>query len=215
MVGLSRGPFGFTLGELRVGQLYVKCADVRVDFDDVAVLQQRDRAPDRRFRPDMADAEAAGGAGEPAVGDQGDLAAHALPGQRRRGREHLPHAGTAARPLIADHDDLTLFVGFLLNRLEGIFFAIEAAGRAGKFQTRHTRDFHDRTFWRKIPLQANHTAGDGDWLVGRPHHILVRIPYYAFEVFGDRAARDGKAIPVQVAIVEQRFHQKRYAANFK
>src|ERR1700743_3443738 len=129
MVGLSRGPFGFTLGELRVGQLYVKCADVSVDLDNVTVLQQGDRAADRRFRPDMADAEAAGGAGDPAVGEQGDLAAHALPGQRRRGREHLPHAGTAARPLIADHDDLTLAVGLLLDRLKRVLFAIETARR--------------------------------------------------------------------------------------
>jgi hypothetical protein len=66
-----------------------------VDLDDVAVLQQRDRAADRRLRPDMADAEAAGRAGEAAVGDQRDLAAHALAVERRRGRQHLAHAGAA------------------------------------------------------------------------------------------------------------------------
>ena len=43
----------------------------------------------------------------------------------------------------------------------------------------------------------------------------MRIPFHAFEVFGDRPARDGNAISVQVAIVEQRLHQKRYAANFE
>jgi hypothetical protein len=80
MVGLARLPFGLTLSELRVGQLYVKCPDIGVDLDDIAVPQQRDRAANRGFRSDMADAEPAGGAGEPAVGDQGDLAAHALPG---------------------------------------------------------------------------------------------------------------------------------------
>src|SRR5260370_19986338 len=126
MLGLARLPFGFAFGQLRVGQLYVKCPGVSVDFDDIAVAQQRDRPADRCFGPDMADAEAAGGTGEPAVGNQRDLAAHALPGQRRRGREHFAHAGTPARPLIADHDDLALLVGSLLDRLEAIPLPTEA-----------------------------------------------------------------------------------------
>src|SRR6478609_878949 len=185
MISLSGLPFGLTFSELGVGQLYVKSPDVGVDLDDVTILQQ------------------------------GDRAAHALTGQRRCGGEHFPHAGTAARSLIADHDHLALLVGLLLDRLEGVFFAIEAAGRTGKFQLRHARDLHDRALRRKITLQADHTASDGDRLVGGPHHILVRIPFHALEVFGDRTARDGQAIPVQVAIVEQRLHQQRNAANFK
>src|SRR6201986_2071962 len=104
MIGLSWLPFGLTFGQLRVGQLYVKCSHDGVDLDDVAVLQQRDRAADRRLRPDMADAEAARRAGEASVGNQCDFTAHPLPGQGRGGREHFPHAGTAARALIADHD---------------------------------------------------------------------------------------------------------------
>src|SRR5258705_9037368 len=110
MVGLARLPFGSALSQLRIGQLYVKCPDVGVDLDDVAVAQQRDRAADRRFRPDMADAEAARRAGEAAVGDQRDLAAGALAIERRRGRQHLAHAGPAARPLVADDEDVALLV---------------------------------------------------------------------------------------------------------
>ena len=89
--------------------------------------------------------------------------------------------------------------------------AVETAGRTGKFQIRHTRVLRDRALRHKIPLQAD----DGDRLVGGPHHILVRVPLHALEVSGDRAARRGQAIPAQVAIIEQRLHQKRYAANFK
>src|SRR5437763_582450 len=81
--------------ELGVGPPHVKSSDIGVDLDDVTILQQGDRAADGRLRPVMADTEAAGGARKPAVGDQGDLAAHPLPGQRRRGREYLPHAGAA------------------------------------------------------------------------------------------------------------------------
>ena len=99
--------------------------------------------------------------------------------------------GPPLRALVADHDDLAFLVGALLDRLEGVLFAVEAAGRTGELQVRHARDFHDRAFWREIALQTDHTAGDGDRLVGRPHHVLVRIPFHAFEVFGDRPAGDG------------------------
>src|SRR5258705_1919235 len=49
-----------------------------IDADDVAVLDEADRAADRRLRPDMADAESAGRAAEAAIGDQRHLVAHAL-----------------------------------------------------------------------------------------------------------------------------------------
>src|SRR5215471_18465406 len=132
MVGLARPPFGLAPGQLCVSQFYVKCTCGRVDLDDVAVPQQSDRPADCRLRPDMADAEAAGCAREPAVGDQGNLAAHALPGQRRRGLQHLPHAGPATRPLVADDDNLTFPVGPPLDGLEGVLLAIEAACRPGE-----------------------------------------------------------------------------------
>src|SRR5882762_1854806 len=98
MVSLPRLPFGLAFIELGVGQLYVKSPDDRVDFDDIAVAEQRDRPAYGRFRSDMADAEPAGRPGKPAVGDQRDLAAHALPGQRRRGREHLRMPGPPRGP---------------------------------------------------------------------------------------------------------------------
>src|ERR1700730_3156243 len=215
MLCLARRPFVFTSRQLGGAQFYVKSSTDGVDFDDIPIPEQPDRPADGGFRPDMADAEAAGGTGKPAIGDQRDLAAHALPGQGCRGRKHFPHAGTAPRSLVADDDDLTLAVGFLLDRLERILFAVEAAGWTGKSEVRHARDFHDGSLWREITLQANAPAGGGDRLVGRPHHILVRIPFHAFEVFGDRPARHGHAIPVKEAIIEQRLHQQRNAASFK
>src|SRR4030081_711016 len=57
MIGLARSPFGLALSQLRVGQLYVKCPDDSVDFDDIAVLQERDRSAHGRFRPAMAGAQ--------------------------------------------------------------------------------------------------------------------------------------------------------------
>src|SRR5262249_40524742 len=110
VIRLARHPFGLAFGKLFVGQLYVKRPGDGIDLDDVPVLQEPDRAADGSLGADMADAETARRTGETAVRDQGDLAAHALPGQRRGGRKHLAHAGAAARALVADDDDLALFV---------------------------------------------------------------------------------------------------------
>src|SRR5215469_97555 len=85
------------LGELGIGEVDAERPLLGVEADDVAIPDQADRPAHRRLRPDMADAEAAGGAGEAAVGDEGDLVAHALAVNGRGRRQHLAHAGTAAR----------------------------------------------------------------------------------------------------------------------
>src|SRR5258708_6644630 len=100
----ARLPVLASFGQLRLGESDIDGAVNGVDRDDVAIVEQRDRSTDRSLRPDMADAKAARCAREAAIGDQRDLAAGALPGQRRRGREHLAHAGAAARPLVADDE---------------------------------------------------------------------------------------------------------------
>src|ERR1700758_2981216 len=129
MIRLAGRPLGSTFGKLFVAQFYVKSANDGVDLDDVAVLQQSDRSAHRCLRADMADAAAAGCAGEAAIGDQCDLAAHALTGQCCSGLQHFAPPGTAARPLVADDDDFAFLVGALLDRLEGVLLAVEAAGR--------------------------------------------------------------------------------------
>ena len=65
-----------------------------------------DRAADRGLGGDVAGHEAAGGAGEAAVGEQRDLLAQAEADERRGHRQHLAHPGAAARALVADHDDV-------------------------------------------------------------------------------------------------------------
>src|SRR6185312_14630212 len=126
-VVLARLPGRLALGQFLVGELDVERAGNGVELDDVAVLQEPDRAADRRFRTDMADTEAARRAGEAAVGDERDLLAHALAVERRRGRQHLAHARTAARTLVADDEHVAFLVGAVLDRLEAGFLAVEAA----------------------------------------------------------------------------------------
>ena len=103
--GRARLPAPGAVRELGRGELDVERAGLGVDVDDVAVLEQADRAADRRLGADMADAEAARGAREAAVGDQRHLVAHALavdaprsrPASRAcRGRPSGPRSGSPA-----------------------------------------------------------------------------------------------------------------------
>src|SRR6187551_2011556 len=103
-IGLARLPAVLPPRQLLIGERDVDRAVDGIDGDHVAVAQQRDRSAKRRLGADMADAKATRRAGEAPIGDERNLAAGALPGQRRRGREHLAHAGAAARALVADDE---------------------------------------------------------------------------------------------------------------
>src|SRR5260221_10036300 len=109
----ARLPFLAARRQLGIAELDTERAGLGVQGDDVAVAQQPDRTADRRLGSDMADAEAAGGAGAATVGDERHLLAHALAVNGRGGREHLAHAGAAARSLVADDDDLARLVVLL------------------------------------------------------------------------------------------------------
>src|SRR5262245_54179436 len=66
---LPRLPFLLAARQFGCVQVHIDGAGHCIDGDDVAVAQEPDRSAEDRFRTDMADAEAARGAGEAAVGD--------------------------------------------------------------------------------------------------------------------------------------------------
>src|SRR6185312_13058561 len=99
-----RLPRGAAARDLAVFDVELQETLVGVDRDRVAVVHQRDEAARLRFRRDVPDHHPPRAAGEAAVGDEADRLAEALPDQRRRRREHLLHARSAARPLVADDD---------------------------------------------------------------------------------------------------------------
>src|SRR5215469_6564425 len=74
----ARLPFFRAPIKLSLAELDVERAALGIERDDVAVANERDRPADCRLRTDMADAETARGAGKAAIGNQRDLAAHAL-----------------------------------------------------------------------------------------------------------------------------------------
>src|SRR3569832_1454219 len=143
--GLARCPALLALGKFLVADVDRNLAGHRVERDDVAILDQGDRAADRSFRPDMADAEAARCAREPPVGDERNLVAHALAVERRRGRQHFAHARAALGALVADDENLAFLIGTIVDRLEALLFGIEHACRADEALALEAGDLHDRT----------------------------------------------------------------------
>src|SRR5262245_967914 len=136
----------------------------------------------------MAYAEAACCTRETSVGNERDLAPHALPVEGRGGGEHFTHARPAFRTLIANDENVTFLVLAFLDGFESIFFAIKTARRAGEFQLSHACHFHDGTVRREIALEPHDTTGLGNRLVGGPHDVLIRVPLHALEVLRDGSA---------------------------
>src|SRR5262245_51236195 len=132
--------------QLSLAELNVEGAVDGVDGDDVAVAHMRDRPADGGLRTHMTNAEAAGRSRETPVGQERDLAAHALTVKGRSGRQHFSHPGAAFRPFVSDHEHVAFLVGLLLDGFEARFLPVKAARRAGKLQVRHPGNLDDRTF---------------------------------------------------------------------
>ena len=79
--------------------------------------------------------------------------------KRRRGRQHLAHAGAAARPLVADDKHFAVLIVALVDGAERILLAVEAARRTAELQLLHARDLDDGAFRRQRAAQAGDAAG--------------------------------------------------------
>ena len=205
------------LVELGLGEGDADLALDGVEGDHVAVAEERDRAALGRLGADVADAEAAGGAGEAAVGDQRHLLAHALAGEGGGGREHLAHAGAADRALVADDDDLALLVGALLHRVEGVLLALEDAGGAGEDLLRlgHAGDLHDGALGGEVAHEADDAAGLRDRLVDRVDHPAVGFAADVVELLADGAPARGDAVAVEEAGAHELLEHHRHAAGLE
>ena len=67
----------------------------------------------------------------------------------------------------------------------------------------------------RLPLSPTTPPVGDQRLIGRIDDVLVRIPFHVFQIFGDGTSRYRQAIAVQVAVVQQRFHQERHATSFE
>src|SRR5262247_3267796 len=201
--------------ELSLAELDVERALDGVDGDDVAVAHMRDRPADGGLRTHMTNAEAAGRSREAPVGQERDLAAHALTVKGRGGRQHFSHPGATFGPFVSDHEHIAFLVVLLLDGFEARFLPIKAARRAGKLQVRHPSNLNARTFRCEVASQPDDAAGDGERLVGGVDHVLVLVPLHPLEVLGDRTPCNGQALAMEKSMVEEGPHQERNPASFE
>src|SRR5205085_7200033 len=104
--------------------------------------------------------------------DEADRIAEAFADDRRRRREHLAHARTAARPFVADHEHIAGTDAVVENRAHRIFYGVEHASRARDLRALEPADFCDRSFGREIAAQHREMALRIDRLVEGRDDVL-------------------------------------------
>ena len=132
---------------------------------------------------------------------------------RRRGRQHLAHAGAAARPFIADDDDVALLV--VVHSTASKASSSQSKQRAGPLKTWFCMPatFTIAPCGARLPLRTTTPpVGDSGLAVGADH-VLIGREFDVLQILGDGLAGDGHAVAVEIAAVEQRLHQHRHAAD--
>src|SRR5262249_26032025 len=193
----TRLPGLASLGKLALVDAQVHAPRSSIDLDAVAVSHQRQRPTDEGFRRDIADAHASRRTRETAIGDECDLLAHALSIDQGGDAEHFPHAGTADRPLVTDHEHLARGVGAVAHGLDAMFLVLEHTRHTLKYKALPPRDLDDRPVGAEIALQHRHAAIRHDRLADREDDLTVRrVGTTIF--FCKRPARDRHTSPVDM-----------------
>ena len=174
----------------------------RVDAHPLAVADERDRPACHRLRRYVADAHAAGGAGEAAIGDERHLLPHALSINESGRPQHLAHPRTALRPLIADHQDLAFAVSAGADHRRAFFFALEHAGRSFVHKAGKPRELEERAVGRNVALEHDHAACWRDGPVGGVDDMPVRRRRAGARLRQSHAG-NGRRVAVQVPLREQ------------
>ena len=133
-----------------------------IDADQIALLDERNRAAVRRLRGHMADSRTLGSAGEAPVGDKRDGGAQLrIGGNGLGGVEHLGHAG-ALGALVADDHGVAGLDLVREHGVDGVFLAVERAGTQRRLE--HLARHHGMLDHRALGCQV--AVQDGDRAVG-------------------------------------------------
>jgi hypothetical protein len=146
---------------------------VEIDGDAVAVAQRSDRTAGRGFGSDVADHQAARGAAEPAVREQGDGRPEPLTDQSGRDAEHLAHPRSAPRSLVADDHHVAGHDAPVTNRGEGVLFPLEDARGTFVKAALVAGCLEHATLGRQVAAQHDEAARGAEWLRRRPHDALA------------------------------------------
>ena len=139
---------------------------------------------------DVADHQAVGPAGEPAVGEQRDRVAEALADEGGGHAQHLLHPGAADRPLVADDDDVAGHDPLVADRGVALGLGLEDAGRAAMQPPLVAGELHDAAVGRERPAQDRQAAGRLERPLDRHDHLLAGRLGRGRGDLGDRPAVD-------------------------
>src|SRR2546425_3691826 len=103
----------------------------------------------------MAAGEPAGRAGEASVGHERAGLAETCADNGAGDRKHPAHARPAARPFVANDDDVARLDRLMLDRIERSLFAVEDARRTAMLQPIRAGNLEHRAVWREAAAQ-NH-----------------------------------------------------------
>ena len=151
----------------------------------------------------MAYAQAAGGAAEPAVGEQRHVGAHALAVDEGGDAEHLAHPGAAAGALIPDHEHVAALVAPVAHGRQRLFFRLEHPRRAAMHQRGQSGRLEQRPIRAQVAGEHGHAAVCGAG-VGDGAHDLTIGRRSVLELLRQRASGVREAIAVQCARLQQR-----------
>src|SRR5690606_35810101 len=130
------------------------------------------RPADGRLGRHVPDDETMAAAGEPPVRDQCNLVAETAPDDRAGRAQHLAHSGSAARTLVADHDDIAGDDRSVEDRSHGLLLRAETARAAFEAEALLAGDLGDRALRREVAVQHGKVAVLFDRRVERPDDVL-------------------------------------------
>ena len=191
----------------------VESALLDVDDDGVAGLQRADRSAVGRFRRDVADHEAVGGAGEAAVGHERNGFAQARTLDGAGDVQHLAHARSALRPFPADDDDVVRLDPPRLHRRERVLFTIEHARRPAMQIPLLARDLRHAAVGGKVAAEDDEPSFGLDRIRQRADHLLPGRLARRARFLTDRAAGDGDLVGMQEPGFEQPLGDDRHATR--
>src|SRR4029077_10243166 len=136
------------------------------------IADRCDRAALDRLGSDVTSHQPAGCAGEAPIGEQRHLLPQALADDRRRHLQHLAHARTAGRALVADHDDVARADPPLLNRAEAFLLGLEDPGRTHLLLTLSAGELDHGALGGEVAAQDRQTTFSLERIGQRPHYFL-------------------------------------------
>ena len=193
VAGHRRAPYGTTRCQFACAGEQVHAAVGDVDADPITVADECERAADRRLRRYVADADAAGGAGEAAVGDERHLLPHLLATDDRRHAEHPAHPRTADRAFVAHDQHLAGLVGARLDGTDAVLLALEDSGRPLMDEDFEPGHLDQRSIGAEITFEHREAAIRCQGCGGRTNDRTVRL--------GGRSVSLGDRGPALVLLV--------------